>query len=721
MKKLALEYYLDSNFSVIPLKNDKRPAISSWSAFQTEHADENQINAWWNKNPKANIGIVTGKISGITVVDIDNKGDKVTPLESFPETFTVQTPSGGYHLYYRYNVDIKQTVNTFPQFPFVDIRNDGGYVVASGSSLPNGGYKTIKDIPIIDFPVSLFIGDGEAVKKPRKKLISLVGVVEGNGGNNAMTSLIGSLISKTPRSKWDEEVFPVAVEINKTYKPPFSYDELVTIYESVIKCELKKSKGSENEEEAALVSLYKNNTKKGTYAIAMYIIKKYSIITIGEAANRREIYFYRDGMYRRAETEILDPEVQRILKDEVTAMAKSDVQHKITGATFCARDVFSLAPVNFIPLKNGVYDTNTKKLLPHSPEYKFKFQFPVIYNENANCPNVESFLLEILTPEQKIVIEEWIGYYFYRLYAFKKALIIVGQGDTGKTTLLETIINLIGGNNTSAVSLQALTAVRFSSSDLYEKHGNIVDELSSEDVEGTGNFKMATGGGTIKGESKYGNTFAFLTYAKQTFGTNAIPDVGDFEDEAYFKRWIVIRLEKTIKKIIPDFMARLKTEEERSGLFNLAMVGLARLLSQGSFSYNKTPVEVKLEMARDSSSIVRFASDKLVRAPGETMTREELFDKYVEYCTENDLKSESVDKFTRRVQKYVSYISETTVAEFIGNGKSNRVRGWVNVAIVKSYEQKIIDKETDRAMETLVADSAPVDKETKALVNQILL
>lgn len=159
----AFEYAV-RGYSVIPIRKNKLPQIDSWRKYQTEPADEAQIEEWWTKFPGANVGIVTGKVSGITVVDIDTKGGKAVPLDTFPETYTVKTPTGGYHLYYRYDPSIQQTANTFPQFPNVDIRNDGGYVIAPPSECDyvkhkervRGTYRVEKKVAIAPFPVKLF-------------------------------------------------------------------------------------------------------------------------------------------------------------------------------------------------------------------------------------------------------------------------------------------------------------------------------------------------------------------------------------------------------------------------------------------------------------------------------------------------------------------------------------------------------------------------------------
>lgn len=228
----ALQYAVNG-YSVIPLRKDKRPLLTSWKKHQTERASEDEVDKWFEEWPDANYGIVTGKISGITVVDIDVKGDKVTPLDTFPETFTVKTPSGGYHLYYQYDPSIKQTANTFKQFPHVDIRNDGGYVVGPGST----GYEVVKKLNLSKFPQSLF-----EVKETGRKKMAAGGVVakvqktkgmkDGDGRNNAMTSLLGTMLKGVPVEQYPavKEAF---MAVAKSADDPLPKRELETIWKSI--------------------------------------------------------------------------------------------------------------------------------------------------------------------------------------------------------------------------------------------------------------------------------------------------------------------------------------------------------------------------------------------------------------------------------------------------------------------------------------------------------
>jgi P4 family phage/plasmid primase-like protien len=449
------------------------------------------------------------------------------------------------------------------------------------------------------------------------------------------------------------------------------------------------------EKENDIRQIFLKNKTRGTYDLAMYLVHSYDMITIGK--KYRETFVYQDGIYTSAENLVIFPEIQRILGDLITASAKNETFHKIQNATSRPDNVFDLAPTNFIPLTNGVYDINTKELLPHDSKYHFKYKFPVLYDDKAECPKISAFLDQVLTTDQRLTMEEWMGYYFFRNYQFKKALIMVGEGDTGKTTLLEVIDFLLGKDNISSVSLHKMTADKFAAAHLYEKHGNIVDELSAKDITDTGNFKIATGGGSISGEYKFGNQFSFINFSKFTFACNKIPDVQDFDDEAYFNRWMVIRFEKTIEKKIPNFIATLRSEEERSGLFNIAMIGLERLLKNGKFSYGMTATDTKLEMMRNGSSIARFAQDKIQKDPGAVVTNDEIYKAYVQFCFDNDIEEETQTALSNKIQLYVANIIK---AQVLGTG-GVYVRGWRNVSIKLSDEQIEDKRQNDEWMENV--------------------
>lgn len=138
----AVLAYREKGLSVIPVGDDKRPLIA-WKEFQERLASEDELLSWWISWPGANIGVVTGKISGISVIDCDTR-EAIAAIEDWlPDSFLcpiVGTPRGGRHYWLLYTEKLK-TGNGIQ--PGIDIKNDGGYVLAPPSLTPRGIYEWI--------------------------------------------------------------------------------------------------------------------------------------------------------------------------------------------------------------------------------------------------------------------------------------------------------------------------------------------------------------------------------------------------------------------------------------------------------------------------------------------------------------------------------------------------------------------------------------------------
>lgn len=162
----------EQGFRVFPLSPNKRlPAIKEWPDHAT--TDVEQVKTWWSKRDpkesfknappltakgaKCNIGIATGQ--GLIVIDVDikkgKKGDqslKRLIAEGLPQTHTVQSTSGGIHLYYKSTADSRLR-NRVEWLPGLDIRGDGGFVVAPHSEINGAKYTLLSDtVAVAELP-----------------------------------------------------------------------------------------------------------------------------------------------------------------------------------------------------------------------------------------------------------------------------------------------------------------------------------------------------------------------------------------------------------------------------------------------------------------------------------------------------------------------------------------------------------------------------------------
>lgn len=159
MLEFALKY-LAIGVSVVPLKPKDKTPLVPWQEYQSRLITKAECEKWWGEYPDANIGLVTGKISNLAVVDLDGtEGIESGRSLGLASPVGVRTGNGK-QLYYRHPGDT--VCNAVKKYPGVDVRGDGGYVVAPPSIHPNGKSYAWTSMPLSDtsllpvFPSRLF-------------------------------------------------------------------------------------------------------------------------------------------------------------------------------------------------------------------------------------------------------------------------------------------------------------------------------------------------------------------------------------------------------------------------------------------------------------------------------------------------------------------------------------------------------------------------------------
>lgn len=133
----ALEY-ADQGFSVIPVRRDTKRPFVKWEKYQTEPATSEEIYAWWEEFPSANVAIITGAVSGLVVVDADGPTGQQWIIDNLPRTSVYQKTAKGIHAIYKHPGGDLAIGNRGRLAPEVDVRGDGGYIVAAPSVHESG-------------------------------------------------------------------------------------------------------------------------------------------------------------------------------------------------------------------------------------------------------------------------------------------------------------------------------------------------------------------------------------------------------------------------------------------------------------------------------------------------------------------------------------------------------------------------------------------------------
>lgn len=263
--KEDFEYYIDRGYSVgsvmsIGLQFDEKKQkynktvyFEEWGHLQENYANEEEIEYWVNKKNKG-ILLVTGELSGVVVVDVDEKDQsKYKFLQNTP--LQVRTAnSKGVHYYFKWNKKLQQfgPQTTLMNLP-MDYRGRGGCVFLPKTDVGGKTYEIIKgsfDINPMDLPElpdEIFQdlssgkqGNGETFLKTEHGSILLPELEEGNR-NQETTRVIGSILSRMPMDLWEPIALPAIANWNEhSVHPPQDFPALKATFDQIAMNETRK-------------------------------------------------------------------------------------------------------------------------------------------------------------------------------------------------------------------------------------------------------------------------------------------------------------------------------------------------------------------------------------------------------------------------------------------------------------------------------------------------
>jgi len=246
--------YLARGWSLLPLRSqDKRPLVA-WEPLQSSHPSAEQVADWFGRWPDANIGIVTGEISNLIVLDIDPKhgGDaSLDRLErqfgQLPATIEVTTGGGGHHFYFAHPGGLIRSRSGLAQG--VDLRGDGGYIVAPPSIHPSGhpylwavGHSP-EDVALAALPRWILLESGgiRVRRTPSDwRRLAREGVPEGQR-NSSIAALTGHLL----RHQVDPEVvLELLLSWNRMRcRPPLQDAEVAQVVSNIVRLHFNENSG----------------------------------------------------------------------------------------------------------------------------------------------------------------------------------------------------------------------------------------------------------------------------------------------------------------------------------------------------------------------------------------------------------------------------------------------------------------------------------------------
>lgn len=397
---------------------------------------------------------------------------------------------------------------------------------------------------------------------------------------------------------------------------------------------------------------------------AIFLKNNHHIIKINN-----QLHIYKNGIYISGLAEIEAEMIQHI-----PGLNRAKRTEVLAYLDILIRENSKAEDANLIAFENGLYNIVDDSFVEFTPEHIITNKIRWKYNPEAYSELADKTLNKIACndPQIRALLEEAIGYCFYRRNELGKAFILTGDKSNGKSTFLSMVQCLLGDENISSLDLKEL-GDRFKTAEMFGKLANIGDDIGDEFIANPAIFKKLVTGERVSAERKGQNPFEFNNYSKLLFSANNIPRIKD-KTGAVQRRLTIIPFDARFSADDPDFNPYikhlLKTDEVMEYLINLGIAGLKRVLLNRKFTGSTKVQKAMDEYEENNNPIIGFfreCEDEEFQIENEPTNV--VYKRYQEYCLANSLQPMSNIEFSKQVNRILNMRVENKWL----NGKKHRI------------------------------------------------
>lgn len=300
------------------------------------------------------------------------------------------------------------------------------------------------------------------------------------------------------------------------------------------------------------------------------------------------------------------------------------------------------------------------RLAPHDPANRARVALPYPYAPEACSPRWESFLADIFRDDDDAQAKaDTIGEFFGACLLgiatrYQRAIVGIGEGANGKTTLLDVVSAVFPASARAAIPPQSL-------SDEYQRamlagiRLNAISELPERDILEAEAFKAIVSGDPIVGRPIRQAPFTFRPIAGHFFAANALPSTNDLSD-GFWRRLVVVRFGRTFAPHEQDAtLAATIIRDELPGVTAWMLAGAARLLARGRYEPPASSVEAVAEWRKGADTIGLFFEEATRPVAEHAMAdldcwtlASTVYAAYRRWSDESGFKAFSTKKFAKR-------------------------------------------------------------------------
>ena len=599
-------------FSVIPLdhpaatthtdpkKIGKVPALPSWTAYQHRVPTLEEVGAWFGNGTPRNIGIVTGEVSGVVVVDCDDENAIAWADAHLPPSPMRTRTAKGEHRFYRHpggTIRNQVRLRTGSARIAVDVRADGGYVVGPGSvhvsgfvyaaigdwSVPTSTLPRFDpawlDIPSVKQEPRRVTPDRDRrLERARAYLAKVPGAIEGQGGDQATFVVACKLVRGFDLS--DADAFDLLSEWNAGCVPPWSASDLRDKIAGARKYGDEPIGGRAAERPAAGAHVGEPDAgvqsdplseagaaerfarefgdalrfdyRRGRWLV--WDLHRWKVDADGQVI-RLGLAFARE--WQRTALEIADRDTRQRVCEFAFKLERRAMLDNVLGIAKAlkpladAGDAWDQDPW-LLGVPNGVVDLRTGALRPGRRDDLITFQTTAAYDPDAQCPRFTRAMTEWFPdPALAEYVRLALGYSVTGLTTEQVFFCCFNRGSGGKTTLLRSVEYPLGAYAYdlpfSAVELATRAAIPSEIAALEHRRFVTASEANDRAKLNEARLKVLTGGDIITARYLHEEWFSFEPSAKLWLAFNHKPVVND-DSSGFWRRIRLLPFERTFPR-----------------------------------------------------------------------------------------------------------------------------------------------------------------------------
>ena len=613
-------------------------------------------------NPQANIGVATGKMSGIFVLDIDiknNAGGEASLAElerehgALPKTVEAKTCSGGRHLYFRYpeqGVGCKTGIRKG-----IDIRGDGGYVIAPPSMVDGKPYEWTRGIaePLAAAPDWLL--DIISPKEKTPDLSDKDALITQNRNNTLM--LMGVNLRKMGLEETQIEKTLLGINAARC-SPPLDKEEVSKIARSVSRYD-KDGKIS-----APLTDTWNAKFFYAGYggdirycdALGGWFIwdgsrwqkdESFQIMRLAQSAVQDMHSKAKAANDKKLASHAARCEAESRLKAMVNLVRCED-SITVTPDTF-DKDVYLLN------CRNGTLDLRTGELRQHCKADYLTRRLELDYKPDAQCPQWLKFLDSIFLGDKEITgfMQKAVGYSLSGSMKEQCVFILYGVGMNGKSTFLKHIYRLLGeyAMNTPSTTLMEKYGESIPNDVARLKGARFVTSIESgkNRALAEAQIKQLTGDDPISARFLHREFFDFFATFKIFLATNHKPNISG-TDKGIWRRIMTIPFEKVITPEERDAELDDKLAKEYEGILAWAVAGFQMWQKDGLGEAAKI-AQATNDYREESDIIGNFITENCVLGEGQQVSASEILKAIQLWAKDGGMRSIKRTEFIDYMQK----------------------------------------------------------------------